>query len=169
MKWSWPESHTMFILVTYFILDTYKIHFTASHSDTKYFPNNNTHVIFLSWCSAFLSCFEVYLDYVLVFSCFRGLLLFLNTLVSVFYVETVLFSFTILTPQVSMCTSVYSFGSWVDGLIMFSVWFYCESIFFVCVSFFPHVALNFLHNCILQLLVLVCEVWLLLLQSAICG
>lgn len=60
---------------------------------------------------SFLSCFEVYLDYVLVFSYFCGLLLFLNTLVSVFYVETVLFSFTILTPQVSMCTSVYSFGS----------------------------------------------------------
>lgn len=60
---------------------------------------------------SFLSCFEVYLDYVLVFSYFCGLLLFLNTLVSVFYVETVLFSFTILTPQVSMCTSVYSLGS----------------------------------------------------------
>lgn len=52
---------------------------------------------------------------------------------------------------------------------MFSVWFHCESVFFVCVSFSPLVALNFLHNCILQLLVLVCEVWLLLLQSAICG
>lgn len=55
----------------------------------------------------FLSCFEVYLDYVLVFSYFCGLLLFLNTLVSVFCRDSFVFIYYLNPPSVHVYKCVF--------------------------------------------------------------